>query len=55
MKQNIKSQLFSIGVIFIGNIILAFGVMAFIVPAGLITGGASAIILIYRWKLGLPF
>lgn len=54
MKQNIKSQLFSIGVIFIGNIILAFGVMAFIVPAGLITGGATGLSIALSHYFNIP-
>lgn len=54
MKQDLKSQLFSIAVISAGSIILAFGVVAFIVPTGLITGGATGLGLVLHHYLNMP-
>ena len=54
MKQDLKSQLFSIAVISAGSIILAFGVVAFIVPTGLITGGATGLSLVLHHYFNMP-
>lgn len=54
MKQDLKSQLFSIAVISAGSIILAFGVVAFIVPTGLITGGATGLGLVLHHYFNMP-
>ena len=37
-----------------GNLLLAFGVVAFILPGGLITGGATGLALFFYHQLGVP-
>ena len=56
MKTNWKA-LFSpknIGLILLGNTIYSFGIVAFILSSGLITGGTAGIGLIFFHQFGLP-
>lgn len=49
-----KKELLRLGMILLGNGIVAFGVTAFIAPNGLITGGTTGLGLFGYYQLGLP-
>ena len=49
-----KHALRNIGLILIGNFLIAFGVSHFVVPSGLISGGATGLSLVLSNLTGLP-
>ena len=53
-KISLREHIFTIALIFAGNIILAFGMMTFVVPSGFITGGATGLGLLISHATPLP-
>lgn len=53
-KESWTKHLGTVLTIIVGNIILAFGIMTFVVPAGFIAGGATGISLLVNHLTGLP-
>ncbi len=45
-KGDLREQITTVAIIFLGNLILAFGIIVFIVPSDFITGGATGIALL---------
>ncbi len=53
-KEDIKREAFSLVLIFLGNLILAAGVMIFVDPMNLMTGGATGLALLAGHLFGIP-
>ena len=53
-KKDLLKALGTLGVIFIGNITLALGIMVFVEPMGFMTGGATGIGLLFNNMFGIP-
>lgn len=53
-KKDLLKELGTLGLIFIGNIILALGIMVFVEPMGFMTGGATGLGLLLNNMFNIP-
>lgn len=53
-KKDLLKELGTLGLIFIGNIILALGIMVFVEPMGFMTGGATGLGLLMNNMFNIP-
>ncbi len=54
MKKNIKIEILNYGFILIGSMSLAFGVVAFLAPNNIATGGAAGLAILLHYVFNLP-
>ena len=53
-KEELIKELGTLGIIFVGNIILALGIMVFVEPMGFMAGGATGLGLLLNNAFGIP-
>ena len=54
MEHSILKKIIHIIIIVLGNLLIAFGICAFISPSGIIMGGASGIALFIKKLTAIP-
>lgn len=54
MSGTVKKYAEVIAQVLVGNILYAFGVVAFVLPCGLITGGTTGLALFFNQQMGIP-
>ena len=54
MNKNVKTEILNYGFILLGSLSLAFGVVAFLAPNNIATGGAAGLAILLHYILDLP-